>query len=322
MPPSRPKLIASLVKAPYIGNYLRAAHDSWLRRKLHRYWELNNTNAKRLFEINKPTLTNIQERVLTDLNTFGIAIAHYHELFADRQFWDDLYKDVSQWLESAEVKEKERSYLEKDHLTPHGKKYIVMRYKGVTIPPDSALLEIGLRQELLNVANSYLGRFSRLYHADVWNTIPLTQRAQLTGSQRWHRDPEDIKLLKIFLYLTDVEITSGPLHYIRNSRGGEKYGHLWPQKLPLGSHPPAEELEAKLSPDDLQVCLYPAGTFVFVDTTGFHMGGRASESRRVLATWAYVSEVAPWQRVFNLEHLPASATNLTPAEKFALYQRL
>ena len=158
---------------------------------------------------------------------------------------------------------------------------------------------------------------SKMLYIDAWNTIALEHDGPPIGSQRWHRDPEDIKLVKVFLYFSDVDLTAGPTYYIPNSRKGEKYGHLWPQKIPRGSVPPLEALEELIPCSDWEVCTYPAGTFVFVDTVGFHKGGRATHRNRVFATWTFVSQGSLWPRVFKIDP-PPDPQELSPAARFAL----
>ena len=70
------------------------------------------------------------------------------------------------------------------------------------------------------------------------------------------------------------------MQYVPKSRRGERFGSLWPQEFPKGSVPPPEEFEREIPPSAWHTCAYPAGTLVFVDTSGFHRGGRASRAMK------------------------------------------
>jgi hypothetical protein len=322
MPPRRPKLINSLIRVPHVGQRVRFAHDTWLRLNLNKRWQSQNSHAQELFNRYKPNLTSLQKRVLSDLNNFGIAKVHFNELFVDRQLWDQLSATLHQWLNSREVKDKERAYLEEGYSKQRWKEYIVMMCpEEAALPWDSPLLRFGVASEILDIVNSYFGMMTRLLYADMWSTIPIAHDRPLTGSQRWHRDPEDVKITKVFFYLADVHLTSGPLHYVRNSRKGEKYGHLWPQQLPYGNVAPPEALEAAVPRSDWEVCAYPAGTIVFIDTTGLHMGGRSTNGQRVFATWAFVSHAAPWSRTYDLVPSP-TPQELSVSAKIAFSQKV
>lgn len=162
-----------------------------------------------------------------------------------------------------------------------------------------------------------LGVYSALQYLDVWNTLAVPDRRKFTGSQNWHRDPEDLRVVKVFLYLSDVDEGAGPMHYVPNSRQGERFGHLWPQRFPDGSYPPAEEFERRIPRSEWVTCMHPAGTMVFADTVGFHMGGRATERNRVLATWCYATPGSVWGRGFKTDP-PGANDGLSPAACAAL----
>ena len=59
-------------------------------------------------------------------------------------------------------------------------------------------------RRLLDLANTYLGMWSKLEYVDLWYT-PAADEGERKSSQRWHRDFNDRQLLKAFLYLSDVD---------------------------------------------------------------------------------------------------------------------
>ena len=86
---------------------------------------------------------------------------------------------------------------------------------------------------LLDVANAYLGMWSKLEYVDVWYTPPA-RGGERVSSQRWHRDFNDRHLLKAFIYLVDVDEEAGPFEYVPRSAPGGELDHLWPWQ-PLGT---------------------------------------------------------------------------------------
>ncbi len=319
MPPVRPKLIDFLTRIPKIGGQARYAHDIWLRHRINSYWQNRNELSRNIFEANIPSLDTIQQKVVNELTECGVATVSFDKLISNRQLWDKLVLEVNQWLGSEKIKEKERQYIQSNHHEDKWKEYIIMMTaeEGDMFSIDSPLLTLCLHPAILNIVNTYFGMMARLFYLDVWKTVPLSNQRPLTGSQRWHRDPEDVKLLKVFLYLTDVDETAGPLHYIKYSRRGEKHGNLWPQKLPYGSVAPANEVEERVPRKDWVICDATAGTFVFVDTTGLHMGGHAVKENRVFATWGFTSRGSVWPRYFNLA-APVDHLELPLAARYAL----
>ena len=139
-----------------------------------------------------------------------------------------------------------------------GKKDYLVRMFGVAgdaeMDAGSPWLSLFLHDRLLAVINGYLGVFSKLNAIDVWNTVPVEHDGAYQGSQRWHRDPEDSRLVKVFLYLNDVGAGAGAMQYVAQSRRGDRYGRLWPQKFPAGNYPPAGALERIVDPRDRIDC--------------------------------------------------------------------
>jgi hypothetical protein len=323
MPLTHPRVIKVLAhRVPRIGLPLRDAYHAWLRSRFHRGWDAANAEARRALHEAPPTLTPVQQRVLDDLSGRGVAHVHFEDLVGDGARWDRLSAEVARWLESGTVRDREHAYRELDYQTARWKEYIIMQrgaHSMPVIPWDDPWLQLGLAPAVLDIVNSYLDLCAKLMYVDLWDTIAVNRQRPLTGSQQWHRDPDDVRLVKIFLYFTDVDAGAGPLHYVPYSRRGDKYGWLWPQKVAGSNYPPAAELEQAIPPSEWAICAHPAGTFVFVDTTGFHMGGRATARNRVFATWEYASHAA-FGRYFEPGPPPA-ASRVSEAARFALWHR-
>ncbi len=318
---TRPKVVQALrrFRIPGIGGRLTHAYENWIHQELKRSWAARNAEPRRAFERERPTLAVTQQRVLDDLNRDGMARVTFRELFPDPACWDRLNAAILDWLEDPEVQNQERAYIE-GRTTRTWKEYLVRMFgRNAVIPWTSLWLQLALQSRILDIVNHYLGLMSRLLSVDVWDTVPLDHAGPDVGSQRWHRDPEDLKLVKVFLYFTDVDEGSGPLHYVKNSATGDRYGHLWPQELPRGSVPPAEELEKAIPPSQWEVCNCPAGTLLFVNTTGLHKGGRALHHRRVLTVLTYTSHAVVWPRSYVLRDAPR-LVEVNSSQRYALFR--
>ncbi|HEU4755003.1 MAG TPA: hypothetical protein VFU47_17990, partial [Armatimonadota bacterium] len=286
--PERPTLVHSLMQFPRLGRHVKRTHDAWLRRRCEQYWQSDRSPARRRFARNPPVLTEVQARIISDLRAHGMAHAPYEELVGDAALWESMDAAIQEWVAGSAVQQKARAYIEGGYQSGVFKEYLVKLYgfnDRRVIPWDSPFLRMGVHPRLLDVVNSYLGMQSILRYLDAWYTIPLNKERPLTGSQCWHRDPEDVRIAKVFLYFSDVDLSAGALEYIPDSRAGDRYGHLWPHRVPSGSRAPLEGVAAAIPPEDIRVCAHPRGTFLFVDTTGLHRGGRALDRARVFACW-------------------------------------
>ena len=81
--------------------------------------------------------------------------------------------------------------------------------------PDSPLLKVALDKTLLEIVSAYLGMWPRLHAVGAWLNFPTEDDAK--EAQLWHRDPEDLKIIKVFIYLNDVNAENGPFCYIPNT---------------------------------------------------------------------------------------------------------
>ena len=85
---------------------------------------------------------------------------------------------------------------------------------GVELGLDDPWFRAVASHRLLDLANAYLEMWSKLEYVDVWYSVPQPAAAERISSQRWHRDYDDKHLLKVFLYLVDVDEHMGPFQYV------------------------------------------------------------------------------------------------------------
>ncbi len=263
---------------------------------------LSNPESRKKFAENKPTLDGQQEKVKEGLEEKGFSIIPLTEFFADAEdLWPKLRAEGDRFVERVEVELAERK-ARAEKKAKKGKKrekglgkgdYIV-RLLGKDVPTlgaDDPWLQIGTSDRMLEVVNSYVGLWSRLTYVDLWYTPPAAHGVERVSSQRWHRDYNDERLVKVFIYLTDVDEDTGPLEYVPGSALGGEYAREWPWRPVSNSlYPPQDEFERRI-PESAQVAFTgPAGSMIFCNTSGFHRGGYATGDRpRVMAVYNYSS---------------------------------
>jgi len=149
-------------------------------------------------------------------------------------------------------------------------------------PENEVLARFALQEPLLAVANAYYGLYVRLRTVDVWQTFASTRRAR--DSQLWHRDPaNDEHLLKVFVYLSDVDDGAGPFMYAAGTHPqGDVKTAPRSHRVKGADRTTDEEMAEVVPPDRWIKGVGPAGTIVMADTRGFHKGGEARERDRAL----------------------------------------
>ena len=276
---------------------------------------LSNRKSRRRFAGAKPELDDVQRRIVSDLERDGYSLLSFSELFPDTSLLAAIEEEGARFVSDTE------SALAGDPdalRVREGKEFVVRLLSyGVELGLDDPWFRACASHRMLDVANSYLGLWSKLEYVDLWYSRPQPEEVDRVSSQRWHRDFNDRRLVKTFLYLVDVDEGTGPFQYVAGSAPGGARGDLWPWR-PLGqNYPPEDELERRIS-DGARVFTAPKGTLLFCNTAGFHRGGFATEKPRVLATATYSSPASLASLTERSYRFSGSLEELDAPTRFAL----
>jgi hypothetical protein len=288
---------------PVAGRFVTTIDDIRLRLAYHldaNY--LRNPRSIRAFNANRPTLDAGQLRIVQQLHEHGISTTHFRELFGDDERWKRMCACMQQFIDGDTVQQRlgrqaaAGAGVGKDHLirlfTPF----------QASLPVDDPWLQLGLDSRIHDVVNSYLGLWTKLHSLNLWYTLPHGADRPRIHSQRWHRDPEDALMVKVFMYFSEVSDRNGPLQYIPGSCSDGPYSHLWPfTPINPDGYPPQDELEERIPATRWVTCAGGPGTMVFCNTSGFHRGGYAVQGGRALAFWTFVSPACLWPRQFAVD---------------------
>ena len=305
-----PAWVRRLGETGWIGPTATRMWRAYYQRQVARRWDKANHASRQAFREHPPVLDAVQRRVADDLIAHGLAIAPV-TAFLPPELWQTLQAEAEAWLRSPDVLDAEAAFYR--GTARKSKPWRVAMFgQGAEVPRESPWLQAGIQPRILDTVNSYLGLFSRLQYLDLWETLRMPEAEPDHPAQGWHRDSEDRQLVRIFLYFTDVDDANGALRYVPSSRPGEKWGSLWPQQFPAGAVVPPHELERVIPASTMRSCAGPAGTLVFIDTAGFHRGGRARDRHRVVGTWTYVTPASISPRSFVIRHAVPAETHALP----------
>lgn len=170
---------------------------------------------------------------------------------------------------------------------------------------DSPIIKLALDKKLLKIIASYFGLWPRLHAVGAWVNFPTEGEA--TDAQLWHRDPEDVKLIKVFIYLVDVDQNLGPFSYIPKTHPFGAAAKKIP-KHALGIRVTDEDMHAAFPRESWVSCTGPAGTMILADTVGYHRGGKPANGNRILITFTYASGMPFKGRRFSVKGSPSWMT--------------
>jgi hypothetical protein len=268
-------------------------------------WRFRNRIGIAHHQKEPPILSTEGARIQEQLVRNGIAISSLDALFPGQDLLTLLRTRTNELRSEARRREKKPFLLEMWELVP-------------TLDACDPFITLTLSPAVLDPINSYVGTWTRFYYHMLGVVEPGGQGAQARESQRWHRDPEDIRMCKFFVYLSDVDVTSGPFTYIKGSHLGGPYRTNFPQQRPRGVYPPEGGVEEQIPADAFQVCTGLAGTVIFADTSGLHRGGYATEKERVMYTAGFMTDAASTPLRYRLPSPSATFDALPKRVRFAL----
>jgi len=292
---------------------LPGATRAVLRRRFEpRSWERRNRRAREIASRAKPPVA-LQEAVLQGLRSDGVATVPCRSLVPDQAVAGEARQAALACLARPKVA---RQIEQRWSLS--GAKWYVVRALGLGAGgriPD-ALARLVLDRHLLGVVNGYLGVAARLLYVDVWHNFPVRAEEPEISAERWHRDHEDLRVMKVALLLDDVCPESGPLFYLRRSQPGGALADFHPTLPSVGAQPPEAEVESMIALGNVEVCTGRRGDLLLWDGVGLHHGGRAHRRpRRMVVAW-YASDAALDGRRYHAS--PSVTRGLDESGRYAL----
>lgn len=285
------------ISRPYY--FIRTAWPVW-------YYVLNR-EGRSLYKNYPQEMNSLQKRIVKELKQDGIAVAHLDDFFPGQ----NLLSILQQYVKELRNATKGRK---------HGKSFLLALWEEYpVIDLSNPLIKLALTPAILDTVNAYLDLWSKLRIFTLNITLPVNAGAEEVQSQRWHRDPEDKKTCKVFLYLNDVDEGAGPFNYVLRSQYGGRWRKLFPQRPPKGVYPPEGAVERVVPQKDIKVLTGRAGTIIFCDTSGLHKGGYAAAKQRIMFTAGFNSEASLWKILYRYpENWERQNDGLSQTAQYAL----
>ncbi len=230
-------------------------------------------------------------RVASDLARDGVAIVNAADFLGGQSYLGELETAVRE-VEERRAGDFAQARAEVDLPGHKTQKPFVLSLLSADEGLDTGRVfaRFALQDPIRQVVNQYFGMYAKLTHTNVWHTLVTSQPP--SQSQLWHRDPEDRHILKMFLYLSNVDEGAGPFTYAVGSHK-DPY-RMAPHRHLDGETPRSTDGEmARLVPPRGWVAVtVPKGTLVFADTRGYHKGGLARRSERIAFIAEYLAGAA------------------------------
>ncbi len=151
------------------------------------------------------------------------------------------------------------------------------------LPTDNPFVAFALQPALLSLLSIIYGELPQL--DDVLLVLSRPTGKQLSLSQLWHHDYDDVRTVKLYIYITDVSSTKdGPFTFLP-APVSQRLGRS------LRSRRSDEEIAARVRPDELIQMIAPRLSVFMVETSRcLHMGSRVAEGHeRMMYMASYIS---------------------------------
>ena len=260
-----------------------------------------NMLSVRSFQQSPPQLTLASKLALEQLNESGIAVAAIDDLLSEPGLFEEL-QERARLIEDEQLDKVSaaRAVVDVTNAPGYEKPFVVelLDRRRPVIHPRDILGRIALDSQLRGISDSYFGLRTRISDVNLWRTLK-TRRAP-SSSQLWHRDiREDRYVLKMFIYLEDVDESSGPFMYLARThpKGSNSRMRLPGQTRDEAPRAPADAPDRAGYAADVVTVTGPAGTVIFADTLGYHRGGYAAGRDRFAYQVRYASRAADRHRM-------------------------
>ena len=157
------------------------------------------------------------------------------------------------------------------------------------------MMELLNAPAIMQLCTQFLGCKPTVSSLGVRWSFPGAGRTART--QEFHRDLDDWRFLKLFVYLTDVDHGSGPHTYVRGS-------HKTAFSLKAKAYS-RSELDRRFGPDSFLSIVGPRGTTFIADTLGVHRGDAPAARPRLVLQAQY--SLLP---IFAFDYAPVLRTDL------------
>ena len=258
-----------------------------------RWRYIDNLSPLLAYRFGRRLHSNSRSHELAKLNQDGVVITSAQALLGSDSCFEELTSAVDDLERNhAEAIASARADFNSNN---HKSKSFNFRLLGdhPLLEPSSVFTRFALQKPILEMVNSYFGMFTRLRAYNVWHTF--VSKLPPRDSQLWHHDPEDNCVLKVFVYLSDVDDGAGPFTYAARTH---LKGGLCHKPRGAGNRSDDKQMAEVVPPERWVRCTGAKGTIIFADTRGYHKGGFACERDRIMYICVFTSQATKYPEMF------------------------
>lgn len=148
---------------------------------------------------------------------------------------------------------------------------------------DASVWQWGLADQLIDLAENHIGTPVTYYGALL---VRQVADGRVVGDRRWHRDIEDHRMLKLLVWLSDVDVADGPFEYVPVESTIEATKTL----NYVSGYVADNVMSSAAAPDLWRTATGPKGTATFADPARiFHRAQAPTARDRYSVTFSWTS---------------------------------
>ena len=175
-------------------------------------------------------------------------------------------------------------------------------------------------KSLHNIISLYLNCPANYYGSLAWWDFPTPKGSNPYQAQCWHRDSEDFKVVKLFVYGESVNESNGPHQYLLGTHRSENYDKLFMPKNASSRQELHTYFNKFMNDTEFTEAYSPSAklktwhgdkyTAFIEDATGFHRGKAVTTGKRLIFSSIWTVGVGK-QRVSAMADESGNPFNLT-----------
>lgn len=241
--------------------------------------------SQKIYNDSNIKLNDFELSILDKIKSDGIAICHINDYDDDgiKEKFNVVKDYYAKFKNDSKIQNRIREYYSGKSFNS-GKDFEInsTHYLNRNLNLGDGIVEFFLSEPFLNLASSYYGKSPKSFQFNTWIHLSRLKEISPISSMNWHRDPEALRIFKIFLVVDDIDQTNGPFQYVKGSHIDGRYSSLQEYRI-SARYPDKDFIEKKVNKDDIVSLTGKSGTIAFVDSFGFHRGGCVKNGLRLLS---------------------------------------
>lgn len=157
----------------------------------------------------------------------------------------------------------------------------IQHFKTKDVLACRELQQFALSPSIVQEVCMWLGAWPKIIDVSLWRSTVTPGDGELP--QRWHRDYDDWRSCKLFLYLTDVDEDTGPHQYIPGSHREDFFERLsLPPDAYFWGAGRGTDIENDCDKLPRVEITGPAGTTFLTNNFGLHRGKKPTKGERMV----------------------------------------